>query len=57
MDDKNIITCSGSLPIGVSDNFYTDIVDKSNDLGKKIIVDTSGRQLEKVILNEKKHLL
>lgn len=54
MDGKNIITCSGSLPIGVSDNFYTDIVDKSNDLGKKIIVDTSGRQLEKVILNEKK---
>ncbi|MEG0249966.1 MAG: hexose kinase [Peptostreptococcus sp.] len=54
MGDKTIITCSGSLPVGISENFYTDIINISKTMNKKIIVDTSGKQLEKVLLNDVK---
>lgn len=54
MMDKDVITCSGSLPKGISEDFYLEVIKASNKLGKKIIADTSGKQLEKIVMGKDK---
>src|SRR6516162_5977154 len=43
----DFIVASGSLPIGVSDDFYTRVPELANKLGKRLILDTSGSALKK----------
>jgi 6-phosphofructokinase 2 len=40
------VVCSGSLPPGVPDDFYSRIVEKTRRAGRKIIVDSSGAPLQ-----------
>ena len=43
------LVLSGSLPPGISENFYADIARKAKDRGAKIIVDTSGESLKQCV--------
>jgi len=43
----DFIVASGSLPIGVSDDFYTRVAELAKKLGKRLILDTSGSALKK----------
>ncbi len=45
----DIITISGSMPKGLSDEFYSKMIDFANINHKKIIVDTSGAVLKKAL--------
>lgn len=44
----SIITCSGSLPLGLGQTFYDKLLEKTKD--KKFILDTSGEYLRKIVL-------
>lgn len=46
-DDVGFLVASGSLPPGVSDDFYGQLAEIANNKGIKYIVDTSGKALEK----------
>ncbi len=48
---SEILILSGSLPRGVPADFYARIIEAIKDLGVKIIVDTYGEPLRKVISN------
>ena len=43
----DFIVASGSLPLGVPEDFYGRVGDLANRLGKRLILDTSGTALEK----------
>ena len=45
----DIITLSGSLPRGLDDNFYFELVKQAKKLNKKVILDTSGQPLKEGI--------
>jgi 6-phosphofructokinase 2 len=45
----NYLVISGSLNEGLQANFYQKIIEIAKELGTKIIVDTSGEALEKVV--------
>ena len=47
--NADIICASGSVPKGIDSDFYCKLVKIAKENGKKIIVDTSGNLLEKVI--------
>lgn len=47
--DADVITISGSMPKGLSDEFYSKMIDFANINCKRIIVDTSGSTLKKAI--------
>ncbi|MCP4176270.1 MAG: 1-phosphofructokinase [bacterium] len=47
--DVDVITISGSIPKGLPDDFYCQLVDESIKLGKKVILDSSGIYLKKAI--------
>lgn len=49
IDDYNIICVSGSLPRGLTSDFYKELVYIAKEKGKKIIVDTSGKALAEVL--------
>ncbi len=42
----DFIVASGSTPNGVPEDFYQQVAKLANDLGSKLIVDTSGKQLK-----------
>lgn len=42
------LTCSGSLPLGLGQEFYEELLQKSK--GKKLILDTSGDFLKNIVL-------
>lgn len=46
IENSNILTISGSIPKGVEPEIYADLIALSKKLGKKVILDTSGRALE-----------
>ena len=50
--DYGIICVSGSMPRGLDISFYKELVKISKQQGKKIIVDTSGKALEEIILEK-----
>ena len=45
----DVICISGSLPVGIDGDFYCKLITVAKENGKKVIVDTSGSALEKVI--------
>jgi tagatose 6-phosphate kinase len=45
----DIITLSGSLPRGLNNNFYFELIDHAKKLDKKVILDTSGQYLKEGI--------
>lgn len=42
----NVITISGSLPKGASPGIYAEMIDIAKDMGKQVILDTSGAALQ-----------
>ena len=54
--NADIVCASGSVPKGIDNDFYCKLVSVAKENGKKIIVDTSGKLLEKVI-NEKPYMV
>lgn len=48
IEDYGIICVSGSLPRGLTSDFYTELIQIARERGKKIIVDTSGKALEEI---------
>ncbi len=49
VDGCNIICASGSLPRGLTSDFYIELVELAKQKGKQIIVDTSGKALSDVL--------
>ena len=45
--DCSIVVISGSTPIGVSADDYVRMIQIANDMGKKVLLDTSGDNLKK----------
>ncbi|MEG1275838.1 MAG: PfkB family carbohydrate kinase, partial [Ruthenibacterium sp.] len=41
----SVVTISGSLPIGCSTQFYCGLIHKAKQMGKKVLLDTSGKAL------------
>lgn len=50
----SLVTISGSLPKGLTTNFYRKMVEISCNKGKPVIVDSSGEELKQVLKHEKK---
>ena len=46
---SKIITISGSVPRGISKNIYAKMISKAKEMGKKVILDTSGELLKEGI--------
>ena len=46
---SNIITISGSIPRGMSKDIYAKMISKAKEMGKKVILDTSGELLKEGI--------
>ena len=46
---SNIITISGSIPRGISKDIYAKMISKAKEMGKKVILDTSGELLKEGI--------
>ena len=46
IEDFEIIVASGSLPKGISPDIYGELIKISKTLGKKFVLDTSGKALE-----------
>lgn len=51
-EKSSLITISGSLPRGISDDFYAKLIAIANKLNKKIVLDCSGSTLKKSLLSE-----
>ncbi len=49
MESFDVICISGSLPKGLTSDFYIELVELAKQNGKKIIVDTSGKALSDVL--------
>ena len=47
--DYDIICVSGSLPRGLTSDFYAELSRIAKEKGKKIIIDTSGKTLEEIL--------
>ncbi|TZE80737.1 1-phosphofructokinase [Calorimonas adulescens] len=46
LDRCDVVTISGSMPKGISDNFYAELIKLAKDRDKKVILDTSGKYLK-----------
>lgn len=49
INDYDIICVSGSLPRGLTSNFYAELIQIARKRSKKIIMDTSGKALEDIL--------
>ncbi len=49
VDDYKIICVSGSLPRGLTSDFYVELIQIARERRKKIIIDTSGNTLEDIL--------
>jgi len=49
VDETDIITSSGSLPKGLSNDFYRELIKIANSKNKKFILDTSDKYLKEAI--------
>lgn len=47
LDNYKIFAMSGSLPKGLEDEIYSDLIERANAKGKKVILDASGAALMK----------
>ena len=50
-EKAEIITASGSLPPGLDSNFYPELITIARKKGKRIIIDTSGKNLANAVRN------
>lgn len=50
LDSCNIVTASGSLPVGVPEDFYYTLIHMAKNKGKRFILDTSGISFKRGIL-------
>lgn len=44
--DTDFVTISGSLPKGIDNDFYSVLIEKANQTGVKVLLDTSGETLK-----------
>ena len=49
INDYDIVCVSGSLPRGLTSDFYAELSQIAKEKGKKIIIDTSGKTLEEIL--------
>lgn len=56
LEKCDVVTASGSLPKGVPEDFYRNLISLANEKGKKFILDTSGKYFEEGI-NEKPYMI
>lgn len=49
LDMCDVVTISGSMPRGISDDFYAQLIALAKGKGKKVILDTSGKYLKEGI--------
>lgn len=49
----SIITISGSMPLGVEENYYEKLIEIANKKNNKVILDVSGNNLKNIVLNSK----
>lgn len=54
METSDVVTISGSLPIGLPEDYYVQLIKIANQKGKKVILDCSGKPLEKVLKSDSK---
>ncbi len=47
--DASYIVASGSLPLGVPDDFYAQVAALAKSLGKRLVLDTSGPALKEAV--------
>ena len=52
IEDYQIICISGSLPKGLTSDFYSELVRIAKEKGKKVVVDTSGKALEEIFASK-----
>jgi len=52
-----VITISGSLPKGISSNYYAKLIEIANEQHKKVLLDCSGEALKIALANEHKPYL
>ena len=52
IEDYQIICISGSLPKGLTSEFYSELVYIAKEKGKKVVVDTSGKALEEIFASK-----
>ena len=50
-EKAEIITASGSLPPGLDSNFYPELITMARKKGKRVIIDTSGKNLANAVRN------
>ncbi|MGO2603866.1 MAG: hexose kinase [Alkalibacterium gilvum] len=49
LDDVKVVTISGSLPKGLPDDYYIDVIKKCNEKKIDVVLDTSGNVLKNVL--------
>lgn len=54
LKDIDIVTLSGSLPGGLANDYYVQLIHEANQLGKKVILDSSGDSLSAVLKSDDK---
>lgn len=47
IDIAEAVVISGSIPRGLSENIYAELIETANSMGKKVVLDTSGEALKK----------
>lgn len=57
IEGADILSFSGSLPAGLSDDYYEKMVTLCNEQGKLVVLDSSGTVLQKVLASKAKPLL
>lgn len=50
-DNTNIFSCSGSLPQGLDENFFDELLNATS--GKQLVLDTSGQGLRHIVFESK----
>lgn len=54
LDEVEVVTLSGSLPNGLPEDYYTELIKISNQRGIKVILDCSGNSLRAVLKSPNK---
>lgn len=57
LKEVDIITLSGSLPAGLTSEFYERLIAHGTEAGKKVFLDTGGDLLQEILKNEKPFLI
>lgn len=49
LTECQVITASGSLPLGLPENYYNDLITRANEKNVKFLLDTSGESLKEAL--------